>query len=127
MHLDLWWILRCRDWSITRQKFEFPTCRKSVGYRAIFSTHFAHSHEMLPYPLLVMCRNVSKCHVLENRTCRISQFWPSAWSIQYILLWYPCMISVHHQATPMHNHACIPIATLILHVMSNLGLFGCYR
>ena len=46
--------------------------------KARFSTHFAHLHKMLPYPLLVMYRKCEEMYVLENKTYKKSQFWPSA-------------------------------------------------
>ena len=33
---------------------------------------FHSLHELLPYPLVDMCRKCEECHVLENRTCRKS-------------------------------------------------------
>ena len=45
--------------------------------RARFFTHFAHLHEILPYPLLVMCRKCEEMSHFGNRTCRKSQSWSS--------------------------------------------------
>ena len=42
-----------------------------------FSTHFAQLHGMLPYPLLVMCREHEEMSHFGNRTCRKPQFWSS--------------------------------------------------
>ena len=56
---------------ITKQKFKL----ENLLDRARFSTHFAYLHEILPYPLLVMCRKREEMSHFGNKPCRKSHFW----------------------------------------------------